>query len=132
MVEPSNNPDSVPSRILSRDPELILDGGDVEEDKRARSQIKGKAGKSGKVKSSTNFATPTPTDALVHYSNVCDPNLVLGDIETTDSFNQSCDEAHEVIDKLSDPTLEPVAGPSKGPHRLDTIQMFLRVGHEIT
>ena len=66
---------------------------------RARSQIKGKVWKNSSVKSSTNFAIPTPTDALVHHSNIDaidqsdedhevigDPNLVLGDVEMTDSF----------------------------------------------
>ena len=100
------------------DPDLILDGGDVEEDRRARSQIKGKVGKNTKIKSSTNSTIPTSIDALVPHSNVDaidrsdedhevigDPNLVSDDIEMTDSFSHLCDEAHEVIDKLGDPTL---------------------------
>ena len=112
------------------DPNLILD-----EDQRARSQIKGKVGKNTKIKSSKR---PNPDSILddpdvemfeakseiaaSHSSTVADhnhclidkfgnPNVIADndDVEMTDSFDQSsdqlCDEDHEVIDKLGDPSL---------------------------
>ena len=83
------------------DPDLILDDRDVETDKRARSQIKGKVGKNSKIKSSKKFATK---DIVIDQSEeeLGDPNP--DDVEMTDSF-QFCDEDHEIIDKLGDPSL---------------------------
>ena len=59
--------------------------------KRARSQIKGKVGKNSKVKYSTNFAIPTPTDAIALSlgENISEPASALDSTSESNSGTDS-------------------------------------------